>query len=825
MNVYIKQLVGKAQTSAIFLLLFLFLIIPYLANAQTTCGNFVEIDDAGVRTEYPITDCSNPFGVVNDNPNLVTTFNTTIIEEAGRYPLLNVLGTISIIGSSAFDATAVLYLKDGADYIIKKRISRFRGGYTFDETGTYIFVITEQIDAPQLSNTGNFFFRFLSSITPKAIAFGDQPSKIITFTVTDAPTEPEGLSNILFLPGIQASRLYSKDEGSEDKLWEPGGNRDVRRLAMNSSGNSIENVYTKDVIDELPITGRNIYKGFLSFLNNIDDPSGGPMVKTFPYDWRRSVFDIVKDGTLMSDGSYKNPTAELESLANVSPTGKVTIIAHSNGGLLAKAIMVELEKLGKTDLVDKIIFIATPQLGTPKGIAAILHGYDQSLGFGFLVKAETVRDVMVNMQGAYSLLPSQKYLDSLSTPLISFDGSSSTKIFRDAYGFAITNINEYKGFLRGDEGRGDAGDKLNEPSKVSPVMLDSSLEDHSNILDSWTAPPSTQIFNIVGTGRATPKSIEYKEYPNVKCLNINACVSFPKIEATIKFTKRGDKTVLLETTESSVGFSKFVDVLSEKVSHAKITESDAVQSVVNNILNGSSTDAVEFVSDTEPAFSDIGLEITSIHSPARIYIRDSVGNISGRATEGGSFLEEIEGSSYLEIAGVKYVIVPSNIDYEVFIEGEGTGIYTLNIETLSGDDNQELIHEMTASVTPEMVATYSKSGGEFSNIFIDEDGDGVIDSETTIDGDVIEIVSPYDELNQFIKSLSLSKWQEDYMLKLSNKAEWFSDNKDKNKRYKKYEKGILRLINRSARWYKKRGIITKSEYKELRQIIKQIIKK
>ena len=69
----------------------------------------------------------------------------------------------------------------------------------------------------------------------------------VTFTVTEEAPVPVGISNILFLPGIQASRLYTEVDGVEEKLWEPGGDDDVTRLSMTNGGESIEDVYTRDV--------------------------------------------------------------------------------------------------------------------------------------------------------------------------------------------------------------------------------------------------------------------------------------------------------------------------------------------------------------------------------------------------------------------------------------------------------------------------------------------------------------------------------------------------------------------------------------------------
>lgn len=75
-----------------------------------------------------------------------------------------------------------------------------------------------------------------------------------------------GNSNIAFLPGFQASRLCQGD----NTLWKPNRNKDVKKLYMDQFGQSVNtDIYTKDVIDEVPGVGKNIYKKFLGFLSDL----------------------------------------------------------------------------------------------------------------------------------------------------------------------------------------------------------------------------------------------------------------------------------------------------------------------------------------------------------------------------------------------------------------------------------------------------------------------------------------------------------------------------------------------------------------------------
>src|SRR3990167_11343315 len=82
--------------------------------------------------------------------------------------------------------------------------------------------------------------------------------------------------------------------------------------------------------------------------------------------------------------------------------------------------MRKLEAEGNAGLVDKSIFVGTPQLGTPKAIASLLHGDFQNIpGWaGFLVSKANARALGENMPGAFGLLPSAEYFARVADPIV-----------------------------------------------------------------------------------------------------------------------------------------------------------------------------------------------------------------------------------------------------------------------------------------------------------------------------------------------------------------------------------------------------------------------
>ncbi|MDO8566728.1 MAG: hypothetical protein Q7R58_01085, partial [bacterium] len=163
-------------------------------------------------------------------------------------------------------------------------------------------------------------------------------------------------SNVLFLPGIEGSRLYRPDyNGGTDQLWEPNIDSDAGDLFLTADGKSVRSdVYTRDVIDEAYGVGQNIYKSFIAQMNELKTDGTITDWKAVPYDWRLSFDDILNNGRQFPDGRiyYAGDLAatsspyliqELRRLAKSSKTEKVTIVAHSNGGLITKAL---IQKLG-----------------------------------------------------------------------------------------------------------------------------------------------------------------------------------------------------------------------------------------------------------------------------------------------------------------------------------------------------------------------------------------------------------------------------------------------------------------------------------------------
>src|SRR3989338_1458026 len=201
---------------------------------------------------------------------------------------------------------------------------------------------------------------------------------------------PDGVSNVLFLPGTEASRLYYRDGlGIEHQVWEPNFRTDIPYLAMNTDGSSTYPLYTKDIIERMTanslfessitrIFGANleVYKGFQGYMDTLVADGTIEEWRGRPHDLGYEVPGVGGRGPPppgpRGGGRQVYLADVLRQMASSSASGKVTIVAHSNGGLLAKALASSLGG-DASRYIDRIVMVGTPQWGTPAATGALLH--------------------------------------------------------------------------------------------------------------------------------------------------------------------------------------------------------------------------------------------------------------------------------------------------------------------------------------------------------------------------------------------------------------------------------------------------------------------
>ena len=475
------------------------------------------------------------------------------------------------------------------------------------------------------------------------------PKKII-FLEGDTKKKPKATStlccsNILFLPGIEASRLYKKQFTGENQLWEPNINGDVDKLYLNSLGvPNNKNIYTRDYIDTTNIGAgifdKEIYQGFTDFLNNMQGSGAITKWEGYPYDWRKSPSDIATQNQDL-DGGFTSLEAKLEELASSSRSRKVTIIGHSYGGIIAKYFLKHLHDIGKDNLVESLILIAVPESGTSESIGAMLHGDDQEIAGGYMLNAETARGLSQNMQSAYYLLPDSNLITYLGGQIIKYDGSS----WFDTYsGFKLSNEQELYDFLTNEKKNRPYAKSLSDtrlPLKVNKYLLDKMLKtkQESGLDDVYKTMP-INIYNIVGTGLDTVQSYIYmkEECEGSLTAIIQRYVDkYCGFTHDVNYTNKGDGTVLAGDMSKRWGttyifnVSKYNDKYQTNLAHADITSSQSIQQMIDLIIKRDSLSVLpdyisQYVSDTSE--DDGGYEYT-IDDALEMEAEDTIGNTAG----------------------------------------------------------------------------------------------------------------------------------------------------------------------------------------------------
>ena len=685
-------------------------------------------------------------------------------------------------------------------------------------------------------------------------------------TKTLSPPEfEECCSSVLFLPGLEASRLYRP---GEDQVWEPTRNQDVEELYLFPSGESIDtDIYTRDIIDEAPriINGYNVYKKFINFMD--EDLVGQGIIKEWkliPYDWRLDFDKILASGKKIgeTDGrdnlTYLEATTtplifqELARLAENSDTGEVTIITHSNGGLLAKYLLNQLEDENHPyhallDKIDKIIMVAAPQAGTPGAIEGLLHGDEQQFGaavgvtdWGMIVDEERARELAENMQSAYNLLPSEKYFDLVQSPTIKFDSSvADIYNFPALYGNTIDSVNELTNFLLGDPqtgaGRGEpASDDEESPNVLKPALLSKSAGTH-NTIDNWVPPAGMKVIQIAGWGIKTLSGIEY-------FCGYLTCSSLSTLDRDITKTHVGDGTVVLpsavamDTAENVERY--YVDIseynrtlfhLRKNRDHASILEIDPLRDFIKNLIQGDKT-LTAYITENIPAITGnlLSLDYT-IHSPVDIHIYDSEGNHTGLIpnplpdSDLRAYEAKLPNSYYWEYGEVKYTGSDASASTTIKLIGTDLGTFTFDISETLGD---EIVASTTFKDIP--VAAGSILTMEIQNLNdlpklqMDADGDGVVDTAIS-PGEGVTPQELIAILKGIIKTLELPKKKEEKLIKKIEKLEKTLEKEYKNEYRKKQKigKAFDRLIKEIEK-LEKRKVLTHEEAAELIEIVEKL---
>ncbi len=296
--------------------------------------------------------------------------------------------------------------------------------------------------------------------------------------------------------------------------------------------------------------------------------------------------------------------------------------------------------------------------------------------------------------------------------------------------------------------------------------------------------------------------------------------------ATPIVTSDGDETVVALSAKGQDGvkvtgvidiYKEGNGVLNDRKKHSDLTESPSVQSFVDSIIK------YPYLAETVvvPAFTQISrtYKLIGTHSPVAPLVTDATGKRVGLVA--GEIVEEIYGSEYFELGDSKYIIVPSDVSFTAKLQGEAVGVYSLTVDTLSGDTQSRVHSYKGASTSPTMIASFGFANNTFTNVSTDQNGDGTIDMVQTLDGVVIPppVLHSYPLLKTQIKALGLKRLAEAVLLIQVDSAAYWDALLPKKPLYQKLEQGALDALKATLRIYTQKRLITQEQFLSLEVVI------
>lgn len=580
-------------------------------------------------------------------------------------------------------------------------------------------------------------------------------------TTTPPAPEPEpeptpAISSVLFLPGIKGSRLYEPsgvcglfETECDRSLWLPLSDLAVPKLYLNPDGTSVNpDVYTRPDGLLYRVLGRKFYD---SIDNRMRDAQrlgiygNGWKWQPAAYDWRLGTETLADSGRLEEGRvSYVTSTSvpylqhTLRDLASTSPTGKVTIIAHSYGGLLAHSLIQALGPDAE-QLVDNLVLVGVPEHGAPRAIGSLLFGDREAIpGFTHLPNVilthERARTFALNSPATYELLPSGGHFDTAplnERSIISFDSSDRFTRERNSYGGTIDTLEELHSYVANRDGgrMQPAEDDLSRPAVVSEGLL--AVARHADTKHDSMLPPGISVHRVIGSGESTVSGLRLYERTSYAL----GVPTGARLAYEPRFSMLGDGTVPTWSAagnENENAHEYWVDLDAvrnndQRFSHANLLESPQVLSLIEGILRGNPV-LPSGISETGPETGIRRIRLM-LYSPATIMVKDEQGNRTGITPE-GTVVEDIPDSLYGEFGTHAYVELVPGRSYTAIFTGTATGTISWS---LASDETGVRTELLDLPVSPG--SSYELSFTDTDDIqalTMDADGDGVSEGDITI---------------------------------------------------------------------------------------------
>src|SRR3989344_110086 len=616
---------------------------------------------------------------------------------------------------------------------------------------------------------------------------GDKVSTFIDFDpwLTSPPVfnDPDPVLTkepVIIVPGILGSRLNRVSDGEEvwpnsTELLKPGTDSYLDQLKLDNLGNDIID------IDSTGILGREFmifpfYENLIEKFEGLGYTEDTDLI-VFDYDWRKDISFLATELKSLID-----------SKSSISPTGKVSIVAHSMGGLLTK----EYLRQNTTDLsqLNNVVIAGAPQLGAIKAFKLLNFGDNLEIG---ILNKDRAKEISQNMPSVYQLLPSREYIEQSGGYL---------EDNRDDGG-GVLNYDQTKSFMLSDPYLSDYRNTL---------MLNSSEEFHDNLDHLNINGP--RITNLVGCSVDTLAGIKIFDNKKADIVLKKGDGTVPLVSANQTLSNSGQTNYY-----AAKGFDHFN--LVSKAQALDLIGAVATDGVIPSLSDISSSESICY-------FNPKKLFIFSTHSPVNLRIYDSQGNYTG-LDENGDVNDGILESDFMQIGENNFVLAPEGEGYRIAIDAYDTGSFDFKIRTLLGEGEEDSALYFNVPISNPNLSAEVLFDGDLNNILlkIDRNGDGDFDDVLTPNFVVLRLGQPsIQNVLENIEGAYRLGWIEDkakeYLAKTLNHVDKLMK-KDESKDDEINE--ILGSLIGKLGDYLRRGLINKEAYDIIREdigLIKQL---
>ena len=532
------------------------------------------------------------------------------------------------------------------------------------------------------------------------------------------PGEP-----LIFVPGIGGTFLVDKSQSPPLELW-PGLGRSHTPLTLNPPNLNI--IATDAIRDRIsaPLVGTIPYDVYGTLLNTTLVEAGGyheyqvkndPALRTstgcdvsqrpaqpdlfvFGYDWRKSN---KENADLLAD--------YVKCVQRFHPGVKVNILAHSQGGLIARRFI--LDNPGKT---RKLITIATPWLGAPKAIYTLETGNAFSW---FLIKKSTLKALVEHFPSVHELLPSQWYFSLGGRPFREKGDFNGNGVPNETYTF-----NQLATLLN------------NRHKDSRPATTGSKFHDYSG-QDNWQYDQTGVHYEVI----YGQQSFAGKTIGQVIAENEVRCAGFPRICKSREIFNvayiRGDGTVPVRSAER---FENGQDLapnanVRKKQSFSPATDNDAEHNGLTR--NQWVRDSVLYLLERGPAPNSIDVaEVTpapsyflNVTGVDFVSVTDELGNNNTPLDD--TFALPVPGLTY-DLIGEQSVAITLTPDKSYTIQFQN-GPDPIALEVVKGIDKSaptEAVRYQDLNLPAGVNAMMQFSAQGISDLRYDSDGDGTFDT-------------------------------------------------------------------------------------------------